>query len=101
MHIAPGVSSALTFAAPGTSLPSPPLFPLPPSSSLILQIVSPFLLSLGVHFFYDFYPIAVEYSEKKASFFQFLTSVCAIIGGVFTVSRYTPHIQSNRHVQVK
>lgn len=40
----------------------------------------------GVHFFYDFYPIMVEYSETKLSFLQFLTSIFAIVGGVFTIS---------------
>lgn len=41
----------------------------------------------GIHFFYDFYPIMVEYSERKTSFLQFVTSVAAIVGGIFTVSR--------------
>jgi hypothetical protein len=43
-----------------------------------------------VHFFYDFYPIMVEYSETKLSFLQFLTSIFAIVGGVFTISRSAP-----------
>lgn len=41
----------------------------------------------GIHFFYDFYPVMVEYSHRKQSFPQFLTSVFAVIGGIFTISR--------------
>lgn len=42
----------------------------------------------GIHFFYDFYPVMVEYTHKKPSFLQFLTSVFAVIGGIFTISRW-------------
>lgn len=38
----------------------------------------------GVFFKYDFSPIMVSFKEEKSSFMAFLTSVCAIIGGVFT-----------------
>jgi hypothetical protein len=30
--------------------------------------------------------LQVEFSEERNSFLSFLTSVCAIVGGVFTVS---------------
>lgn len=40
----------------------------------------------GVFFFYDISPLKVIYIEEKVSFLHFLTSVCAIVGGVFTVS---------------
>lgn len=40
----------------------------------------------GVFFIYDLSPIMVHITENKKSFVQFLTSLCAIIGGVFTVS---------------
>ncbi|KAK9800198.1 hypothetical protein WJX73_008042 [Symbiochloris irregularis] len=40
----------------------------------------------GVFFFYDLSPIKVKYFEEKTPFLHFLTSVCAIVGGVFTVS---------------
>lgn len=40
----------------------------------------------GVFFFYDLSPIKVQYREEYKSFTHFLTSVCAIVGGVFTVS---------------
>jgi hypothetical protein len=38
----------------------------------------------GVFFKYDFSPIMVSFKEEKSSLMTFLTSVCAIIGGVFT-----------------
>ncbi|KDD76673.1 endoplasmic reticulum vesicle transporter [Helicosporidium sp. ATCC 50920] len=40
----------------------------------------------GVFFFYDLSPIHVRFLERRSSFFAFLTSVCAIVGGIFTVS---------------
>jgi hypothetical protein len=43
-------------------------------------------LMQGVFFFYDLSPIKVLYSEESASFLAFLTSACAIVGGVFTMS---------------
>lgn len=40
----------------------------------------------GVFFFYDLSPIKVNFNQSKTSFLHFLTNVCAIVGGVFTVS---------------
>ncbi|KAJ4952240.1 hypothetical protein NE237_029072 [Protea cynaroides] len=40
----------------------------------------------GVFFFYDLSPIKVTFREEHVSFLHFLTNVCAIIGGIFTVS---------------
>jgi hypothetical protein len=40
----------------------------------------------GVFFFYDLSPIKVKFTERRTSFFHFLTNVCAIVGGVFTVA---------------
>lgn len=40
----------------------------------------------GIYFFYDFSPIKVVVEEKRMSFSHFLTQLCAIIGGVFTVA---------------
>ncbi|WOL15927.1 hypothetical protein Cni_G24709 [Canna indica] len=40
----------------------------------------------GVYFYYDFSPIKVIFTEENKSFLHFLTQLCAIIGGVFTVS---------------
>ena len=40
----------------------------------------------GVFVFYDIHPIQVRFEESKTSLTHFLTSVCAIVGGVWTVS---------------
>jgi hypothetical protein len=40
----------------------------------------------GVFFMYDLSPIMVHIQEKSRSFIHFLTSLCAIIGGVFTIA---------------
>jgi len=40
----------------------------------------------GVFFIYDISPIKVKFTEKHTSFAHFLVSLCAIVGGVFTVS---------------
>ena len=40
----------------------------------------------GMFVQYDLSPMLVQYTEKRRSFTHFLTSVCAIIGGVFTVA---------------
>ncbi|XP_059653327.1 uncharacterized protein LOC132300320 [Cornus florida] len=40
----------------------------------------------GVFFFYDLSPIKVTFKEEHASFLHFVTHICAIVGGVFTVA---------------
>ncbi|KAI3770209.1 hypothetical protein L6452_01334 [Arctium lappa] len=40
----------------------------------------------GVFFFYDLSPIKVTFTETHASFLHFMTNVCAIVGGIFTVA---------------
>ncbi|AQK86878.1 Endoplasmic reticulum vesicle transporter protein [Zea mays] len=40
----------------------------------------------GVFFFYDFSPIKVIFTEESRSLLHYLTNLCAIVGGVFTVS---------------
>merc|ERR1711998_297774 len=40
----------------------------------------------GVFVFYDLSPIMCTFTETRPSFATFLTSVCAIVGGVFTVA---------------
>jgi len=40
----------------------------------------------GVFYMYELSPIMVRFQERKKSFAHFLTGVCAIIGGVFTVA---------------
>lgn len=40
----------------------------------------------GVFFFYDLSPIKVTYKEDHASFLHFMTHICAIVGGIFTIA---------------
>jgi hypothetical protein len=40
----------------------------------------------GVFFIYDISPIMVRFTEKRPSLAYFLTSLCAIVGGVFAVA---------------
>lgn len=40
----------------------------------------------GVFVMYELSPMMVKYTEKQRSFMHFLTGVCAIIGGIFTVA---------------
>jgi len=40
----------------------------------------------GFFVLYELSPMLIQYSEKRRSFMHFLTGVCAIIGGVFTVA---------------
>ena len=40
----------------------------------------------GVFWIYDISPIMVKFTEKRPTFTYFLTSLCAIVGGVFTVA---------------
>lgn len=39
-----------------------------------------------MYFFYDLSPILIQYTEVTISFSHFLTNLCAIIGGVFTIA---------------
>ena len=47
----------------------------------------------AVDFKYDLSPISIIASQKSMPTYHFLTSTCAIIGGVFTVSELTQCIQ--------
>ena len=40
----------------------------------------------GVFFTYELSPVMVKFSRKEKSLGHFLTGLCAIIGGVFTVA---------------
>ena len=42
--------------------------------------------SAGVFFMYDMSPMMVQLTESRHSLAHFLTGVCAIVGGVFTVA---------------
>lgn len=59
------------------------------SATDFVQVVDPaegVWIQPGVWFKYDFSPIMVRMVETRHSIFAFLTSVCAILGGVFTIS---------------
>ena len=56
----------------------------------------------GVFFFYDLSPIKVKFTERrKSTFLEFITSVFAIIGGVFTVTGLLDHVVYHGHQAVK
>jgi len=40
----------------------------------------------GVFIYYDISPIMVQFRESRPAFYKFLTSACAILGGVFSVA---------------
>lgn len=40
----------------------------------------------AIWFKYDLTPITVKYKERRAPFYTFVTTVCAIVGGTFTVA---------------
>lgn len=40
----------------------------------------------AVWFRYDLTPITVKYTQRRAPFYTFITTVCAIVGGAFTVA---------------
>lgn len=50
------------------------------------QINDCFLYALGAFFYYDISPMIVIYTEYKKSLASFLTGVCAVIGGVYTIA---------------
>ncbi|KAK8994855.1 hypothetical protein V6N11_045924 [Hibiscus sabdariffa] len=59
----------------------------------VIKVAENFHFALGksfkeskVFFFYDLPPIKVTFKEHDISFLQFLTNVCAIVGGVFTIT---------------
>eukprot|EP00752_Nemacystus_decipiens_P006387 g5758.t1 len=51
----------------------------------IRDVSTPTLL-LGVEFKFDFSPVMVRYTDTRRSLFELVTSVCAIVGGIYTVS---------------
>ncbi|KAL1547018.1 endoplasmic reticulum-Golgi intermediate compartment protein 3-like [Salvia divinorum] len=55
----------------------------------------------GVFFFYDLSPIKVTFTETHVSFLHFLTNVCAIIGGIFTVSGIVDSFIYHGHRAIK
>eukprot|EP00850_Spirogloea_muscicola_P018358 SM000167S02971 [mRNA] locus=s167:276772:280105:+ [translate_table: standard] len=55
----------------------------------------------GVFFFYDLSPIKVKFMETRTSFLHFITNVCAIVGGVFTVSGIIDAFVYHGHKAIK
>lgn len=55
----------------------------------------------GVFFFYDLSPIKVQFTEQRTPFLHFLTNVCAIVGGVFTVSGIIDSFVYHGHRAIK
>ena len=45
-----------------------------------------FFIIIGVFFNYDISPMLIINREERKSFTHFLTGVCAIVGGIFTVA---------------
>ncbi|CAF4003799.1 unnamed protein product [Adineta steineri] len=40
----------------------------------------------AIWFRYDLIPITVKYTEHRQKFYTFITSICAVVGGSFTVA---------------
>lgn len=55
----------------------------------------------GVFFFYELSPIKVIVSEEQRSFLHFVTQLCAIIGGVFTVAGLVDRILYSSLIQLE
>lgn len=55
----------------------------------------------GMFVFYDINPIQVRFEERKETFTHFITSVCAIVGGVFTVSGIVDSFVYHGHKALK
>lgn len=57
----------------------------------------------GVFFIYDINPMMIQLREGRKSFLHFLTGVCAIVGGIFTVAGMIDALiyQSNKALQKK
>ncbi|KAL1540496.1 endoplasmic reticulum-Golgi intermediate compartment protein 3-like [Salvia divinorum] len=55
----------------------------------------------GVFFFYELSPIKVTFTETHVSFLHFITNVCAIIGGIFTVSGIVDSFVYHGHRAIK
>ena len=60
-------------------------------------------LFVGVFFLYDLSPMMVQMTEHRRSLAHFLTGVCAIVGGIFTVAGMVDGIlyQSSRAIKKK
>lgn len=59
--------------------------------------------SVGVFFHYDFSPIKVTFKEEHISFLHFMTNICAVFGGIFTMAGIVDSFvyHSNRAIRKK
>ena len=74
------------FALPGTLSISCAPIAIPRSRAhCIPSLTSRASMISGVYFEYDFYPMRIKRSEQRKSVLQFLTRVCAVIGGIYVV----------------
>jgi hypothetical protein len=48
-----------------------------------------------IWFRYDLNPITVKYTEYSKPFYSFLTTICAIVGGTFTVAGIIDSVYKN------
>ncbi|KAL6645677.1 hypothetical protein ACP70R_012469 [Stipagrostis hirtigluma subsp. patula] len=55
----------------------------------------------GVYFFYEFSPIKVDFTEENTSLLHFLTNICAIVGGIFTVAGIIDSFVYHGHRAIK
>nr|TKV96400.1 hypothetical protein SEVIR_9G426000v2 [Setaria viridis] len=55
----------------------------------------------GVYFFYEFSPIKVDFTEENTSLLHFLTNICAIVGGIFTVAGIIDSFVYHGHHAIK
>ncbi len=60
-------------------------------------------LKPSVYFFYELSPIMVRVTERRKPFLHFITQLCAILGGIFTVAGLVDRFvyASLQHVQKK
>src|SRR5687768_637945 len=59
---------------------------LPGARCLLVWLALTHASRAGVFVFYELSPIMVRFTETRESFSHFLTQLCAILGGVFTVA---------------
>ncbi|XP_028549741.1 endoplasmic reticulum-Golgi intermediate compartment protein 3-like [Dendrobium catenatum] len=55
----------------------------------------------GIFFIYEFSPIKVIFTEENKSLLHFLTSICAVLGGVFTVAGIIDTFVFHSHRAIK
>ena len=51
-----------------------------------LRLLTFFVSLIGVFFYYDISPMLIINREHQKSFTHFMTGICAIVGGIFTVA---------------